>query len=655
MARNIKEDLAKARLDADDKMRTIDFQVDTLSNKTTAGGYFTPDERTVTINYQEGNEEFNDWSQSPTVLIHEQKHRDNYSQGIYEYVLSSEQAYKVNMHDEISANMASLLYLRDEYLKTGNMAVFEQENGRFAFYTDAIKKGEINPFSSKEEDFDKEMALIVNGTRDMWVRDFASTDSYLSTGKWYAQHRGEADGKHAAFYDENYDRAKKIMYTIGGVDFTKYMDNDVDIPSDGKRKIYKGVKLAKELGLPDYDDKMSLLQYQNLLQHALVAQDKRAGMKSDEQIMPGEDRTAGQWNTDMAAYVYLTDKKLTDYQQEEYNNALKRVAQENKPLIDGIINNIADEYYAKGKSFPKGDDKAYNEAVNKLYSGQVKFNQDDLKFEGEVNLRKAFNPNDELPLKELPEFAKQKEQELENMGAWNRSLKQYAHFFGFDYTDDKIASWPAVARYPVSALGGYIGIPVLAAAEKCKEWGSSAFNTVKGWFGDDDKKENKDNAPVHPVDKDKEPQYKEWSAEQRVSEVQKVKMLDLTADVIRKPSGNGKPDEFMARKKRDGLKTDMQKAAQEKAKMVQVIEGMNRINGNKNTLEPNVMVNALYDKFGDKAYDLLNKAVNEPYNFAQNIGDSSIKTSRQAVVALCNIDEAQKQAVINAVFDAKSR
>ena len=618
MARNIKEDLAKARLDADDKMRTIDFQVDTLSNKTTAGGYFTPDERTVTINYQEGNEEFNDWSQSPTVLIHEQKHRDNYSQGMYVYALSPEQAYKVDMHDEISANMAALLYLRDEYLKTGNMAVFEQENGRFAFYTDAIKKGEINPFSSKEEDFDKEMALIVNGTRDMWVRDFASTDSYLSTGKWYAQHRGEADGKHAAFYDENYDRAKKIMYTIGGVDFTKYMDKDVDIPSDGKRKIYKGVKLAKELGLPDYDDKMSLLQYQNLLQHALVAQDKRAGMKSDEQIMPGEDRTAGQWNTDMAAYVYLTDKKLTDYQQEEYNNALKRVAQENKPLIDGIINNIADEYYAKGKSFPKGDDKAYNEAVNKLYSGQVKFNQDDLKFEGEVNLRKAFNPNDELPLKELPDYAQMQVDSLENMSNWSYAKIQIAN--GWD---------------------------------KCKQWCGDAYNTVKGWFGDE-KKGEVENLPVHPIDKNKQPQYREWSAEQRVSEVQKKQMLDLTADVIRKPS-QLTPDEIMARKKRDGLKTDMQKAAQEKAKMVQVIEGMNRINGNKNTLEPNVMVNTLYDKFGDKAYDLLNKAVNEPYNFAQNIGDSSIKTSRQAVVALCNIDEAQKQAVINAVFDAKSR
>ena len=618
MAKDIKKDLAQARVDADNKMRTIDFQVDTLDTQTSTGGYFTPSKKTLTLNYQEGNASFNDWSQSPAVLIHEQKHRDNYSQGIYVYALSPEQAYKVDMHDEISANMAALLYLRDEYLKTGNMAVFEQENGRFAFYTDAIKKGEINPFSSKEEDFDKEMALIVNGTRDMWVRDFASTDSYLSTGKWYAQHRGEADGKHAAFYDENYDRAKKIMYTIGGVDFTKYMDKDVDIPSDGKRKIYKGVKLAKELGLPDYDDKMSLLQYQNLLQHALVAQDKRAGMKSDEQIMPGEDRTAGQWNTDMAAYVYLTDKKLTDYQIDTYNEALERVTQKDMLLIEEIINGIAVDYNKKGKPLPKGDDMAYNEAVDKLYSGYVKFNQDDLKFEGEVNLRKTFNPNDELPLKELPGYAQAVTENLENMSNWSYAKIQIAN--GWD---------------------------------KCKQWCGDAYNTVKGWFGDEKKGDVK-NLPLYPIDKNKQPQYREWSAEQRVSEVQKKQMLDLTADVIRKPS-QLTPDEIMARKKRDGLKTDMQKAAQEKAKMVQVIEGMNRINGNKNTLEPNVMVNALYDKFGDKAYDLLNKAVNEPYNFAQNIGDSSIKTSRQAVVALCNIDEAQKQAVINAVFDAKSR
>ena len=341
MARNIKEDLAKARLDADNKMRTIDFQVDTLDTQTSTGGYFTPSKKTLTLNYQEGNASFNDWSQSPSVLIHEQKHRDNYSQGIYEYALSPEQAYKVNMHDEISANMASLIYLRDQYLKTGDISVFKNEDTRFAFYINALKNGEINPFSSKQEDFDKEIALIANGTRDMWQGLFAQTDGYIDTGVGRARSYGEKDGKHAAFYDQNYQKAQKIMYNIGGIDFTKYMDKDVEVPEKGIKQIYSGENLAEKFDLPKYDGKMSLLQYQNLLQHALVARDKNAGLKSKELLPFDANRTVGQWNTEMAAYVYLTDKKLTDYQQEEYNNALKRVAQENKPLIDGIINNIA--------------------------------------------------------------------------------------------------------------------------------------------------------------------------------------------------------------------------------------------------------------------------------------------------------------------------
>lgn len=652
MAKDIKKDLAQARVDADNKMRTIDFQVDTLDTQTSTGGYFTPSKKTLTLNYQEGNASFNDWSQSPSVLIHEQKHRDNYSQGIYEYALSPEQAYKVNMHDEISANMASLIYLRDQYLKTGDISVFKNEDTRFAFYINALKNGEINPFSSKQEDFDKEMALIANGTRDMWQGLFAQTDGYIDTGVGRARSYGEKDGKHAAFYDQNYQKAQKIMYNIGGIDFTKYMDKDVEVPEKGIKQIYSGEKLAEKFDLPKYDGKMSLLQYQNLLQHALVARDKNAGLKSKELLPFDANRTVGQWNTEMAAYVYLTDKKLTDYQQEEYNNALKRVAQENKPLIDGIINNIAEEYYAKGKSFPKGDDKAYNDAVNKLYSGHVKFNQDDLKFEGAVNLRKAFNPNDNLPLKNLPEKAQKKEQELENMGAWSRGIKRYASFFGGNYDGHLRKGLSDAVGYPFEAFCVGVGAPMVAGWNKCKEWGGAAVDTVKGWFG---KEEKVTNDKLRPVDKNKQPQYREWSPKQRVSDVQKIQMLDLNADVIRKPGEKGKPDEFMARKKREALKADMQKAAQDKAKMIQVVEGMNRINGSRNALDAHSTVNALYDKFGDNAYDLLNKAVNEPYNFAQNIGDSSIKTSRQAVLALCNTDDAQKQAVLNAVLNAKSR
>lgn len=89
--------------------------------------------------------------------------------------------------------------------------------------------------------------------------------------------------------------------------------------------------------------------------------------------------------------------------------------------------------------------------------------------------------------------------------------------------------------------------------------------------------------------------------------------------------------------------------------MMQVIEGMNRINGARNAMDAGGTASTLYDKFGDNAYDLLEKAVNEPFNFAQSVGDVSIKTSRAAVQALCNADEAQKNAMVQAVLQGRER
>ena len=94
MAKDIKKDLAAARQDAENRMREVDFQVDTLSNRTGIGGYFSPDANTLTVNYVEGEDSFNSWSGSMSLLMHEQKHRDNQALGMYEYALSPEQAYR---------------------------------------------------------------------------------------------------------------------------------------------------------------------------------------------------------------------------------------------------------------------------------------------------------------------------------------------------------------------------------------------------------------------------------------------------------------------------------------------------------------------------------------------------------------------------------
>lgn len=651
MRDDLKKNMKKDFDIASERMRNVDFQVDTLTNSSSSGAYYTSSSNSITIGHFLDDESKTEWSSTKGTLIHEQKHRDNNSQGMYAYAISKEQAYKVCMHDEISANIAELIYWRDEYIKTGDIAVLENRrcNSLFGFYTDAVKRGEINPFSNSKEDFDKEMSLIANGTRDMWERNYASTqylEAHISNARYY----GEQNDKNAEFYDQNYERAKKIAYNIGGVDFTEYMDKEVEIPDAAKMRVVPAEQLISQMNLPKYDGKMSLLQYQKLLQHALLMKDKNVGINSKD-FFPGGVESCGKFNLDMAAYCYLTDGKLSDITQEMYGDALNNLSDKDAlNCINGIINNIAKDYEERGELLPKGDDKAYNDAVDKLYTGKVKFNQDDLKYEGEINLRKAFNPNDELPLNELPNVAQKCQQKLEDMGGWERGLKQYASFFGEDVNLEKMSNLPSVVRYPVEALGVYVGAPVVAGGKKIIEYGKAGVDSVKEWFG-----EKKENIPVRPVKANRKPEYEEWSKERRVSPVQNEQILNLMANVIEKPTNRDKPDELIGRKDREILKKDMQNEALEKARMLKVIEGMNRINGAKNAMEAGRTINTLYDKFGDNAYKLLEKAVNEPFNFAQDIGDSTIRTSRDAVRSLCNTDDKNKNAVINSVLRARER
>ena len=59
----MRDDLKKSMREdfdiASDRMRNIDFQVDTLTNNTGTGGYFNPANNSITINYFENDEYFN--------------------------------------------------------------------------------------------------------------------------------------------------------------------------------------------------------------------------------------------------------------------------------------------------------------------------------------------------------------------------------------------------------------------------------------------------------------------------------------------------------------------------------------------------------------------------------------------------------------------
>ena len=608
-------------------MRDIDFQVDTVRVETSTGGYFMPSKNSVTLNYKPNNDRWNEWAESDYVLIHEQKHRDNAAAGLYHYAVDPEQAYKLNMHDEISANMASLLLLRQKYLENGDVSVFEkEENGRFDFYGDAIRSGKIKPGSRYSEDFDKEMSLIVNGTRDMWEKMFSA--QYNDSSMWDAKYSSDRSGKYAAYYDQNYQRGMKIAYTIGGVDFTKYMDRDAEIPSIGKWDLKmlsadgKGnQKLAAEFGVPAFDGSMSLQQYQKLVQHQLTMNRFLENAPS----YCGKKAYLNMICLNQVAFDTEKDTALRDSIKSSLDRSKGDFAvsyrQIDKQLINALVNSVAKDYAAQGKKLPAANEKAYNQAVDKIYTYPFK-SSGDVNYNGDVNLRHSLCDEKMFDAK-LPEYA----QSVEKMDWWQRGLNKWSDFVGLsdekkDNVNAQIQNAGPLKKYGLGTLL-YIGAPVASAVEK----GMS-------WF--EDKKEEKvENKPLKAINT-KAPEYRKWKNEDgsRVSEVQYRTLPDFTKDVIQKPTKSLAEEQVVSGKSAENA---------DREKMIRAIEHMNKINGAGNEVEASAVVDALCDKYGDQAYQLMLSAVNEPYKYAQFVGDGSIKTSRAALNHLCSAEGQDKQ------------
>ncbi len=476
-------------------MRNIDFQVDTVSveRANNTGAYQTHDTNSITSNFKKGNSEWNEWAQGDNVLIHEQKHRDNNNQGMYEYPVSPEQAYKLNMYDEISANMASLLLLRQKYLETGDISIFDKnEQGRFSFYKEAIERGEINPRSNTKEDFDKEMRLIANGTKDMWMQDF-STD-YVKQNSSNAVSYGDMTGKYAQYYDQNYERGKKIALTIGGVDFTQYLDNDVEIPEAGRKKIenlpyitntnaddlknLSNQELTKKFNIPAYDGSMSLQQYQDYLQHYFMS----------ESLNPA------------ALQNIENDKSALETMKQAGTENIKA----NEALINLAVTTAAQDYAKNGDKLPEANNEAYNNAVNKLYEVEIGKGKNARKINVRQNLNlddKDFNDN--LPITNLPEDVKNIVSE--NSSFWNRMKTKCNNLW--DEVKNKFS-------------------------DEDDEFDYDEDDNENKWIESAQK-----NEPINIIRKNKTPVYRQWANEDgsRVSEVQHRELPDMTKDIIRKP------------------------------------------------------------------------------------------------------------------------
>lgn len=278
-----------------DLYKTVYFQKDTVPDLRAAdgmaGGYIPKYNSILMMHFEDEKVQKQISKDLDVFLQHETQHYLNAQKGCGSSNPNNnvdyEQFYKLCMADEISANMAELIYLREEYIKTKDISLFDKRDGNFTFYKEAIQKGEIDPLSSDPEKFEKDMSLIMNGTQKMWMEKYAPF--YASNHTFVTCCYALNNGKDMTSNNKEYSKQLDLMYTLGGINFNKYNNQDnFELP-----------KVAKEFFEKEPDE----LTKDELLFLSAAKEDT-------ESLKRGENVVHFGWNPDRRVSKVLEEKVL---------------------------------------------------------------------------------------------------------------------------------------------------------------------------------------------------------------------------------------------------------------------------------------------------------------------------------------------------------
>lgn len=219
--------------------KPVEFQNDTIpaDSPEDASAWFISKQNAIQLFIKE--EHPNEFSQSATTLAHEYWHKHIHKTGALNLQMGLEERYKVAVDNELSASIVGLLQLRQEYL---NAKTTEERNQiansdpakHYAYYFSAVEQGKINPFSASPQDFQNEMQFIARETQKMWQNHLSvryDQDQLTTEVLGYFQTHSLEELKPNP---KNYQKARKTIYTIGGIDFSQYLD-DTNCINDNMR------------------------------------------------------------------------------------------------------------------------------------------------------------------------------------------------------------------------------------------------------------------------------------------------------------------------------------------------------------------------------------------------------------------------------------
>ena len=228
-------------------IRTYDvgYQIDTISTSNGAGGSFSVDRNAITLYYNE-EDPIKD-AKRRHVIAHEKKHQIDNQNNPATLNMSLEEYYKIKHHQEIGATTVGLLqsiYDLETATSEDEAQKIIEQTPDFSEYLKSIHNGEHTIFKcSNPEQFDRELNYMANHVRNQW------TDKYVETYEssmlnfiegYFVSHHYKDIQPNPKVYQKEVSR----IYTIGGIDFSKYFEKDITCYNEA-------VKQADELIMQD--------------------------------------------------------------------------------------------------------------------------------------------------------------------------------------------------------------------------------------------------------------------------------------------------------------------------------------------------------------------------------------------------------------------
>ncbi len=223
--------------------KTIMLRNDSTMMVGSTKAYYSPDEDEIRVyrgklSAADFGMQGDDAPDDDILLIHERQHQINAGKGCGRTPMSASERYQEAMHDEIVASIAEKLELRRRYqqLKTaGQKATFfekhagDRKNGE---YLRMLQSGKLNPNSRSSRDFAEEMAFIKDSSTDWWLNHDAL--EYQENQNAQVMSFLRKYGDRAQSNPEGLADNLQKMYSIGGMDFTKYGRDNRFLPVENQ-------------------------------------------------------------------------------------------------------------------------------------------------------------------------------------------------------------------------------------------------------------------------------------------------------------------------------------------------------------------------------------------------------------------------------------